>query len=268
MKNRLLVSDMDHTLLDEDARLSRENLEAIRAFVGRGGLFTVATGRAPAAIRVFPELLPCINLPAITGNGGQVVDLADGDKVLRSWVLPLEIRPLVAGVLERFPEMGAVAYHGLDSFFSFRVTPLVEGLVEKERRPAPLCTVEASPQPWNKVLMTEDHAYLEEVCRWLDPRLSGLGRTVFSEDTYLEILPLGVSKGTALAYLLEREGIDPAEVVAIGDAPNDRELLERSGTGVAVANAAPELKAVAGAVVCSNAHHAVRACLERFFPAP
>ena len=116
--------------------------------------------------------------------------------------------------------------------------------------------------------MTEDHAYLEEVRRWLDPRLSGLGRTVFSEDTYLEILPLGVSKGTALAYLLEREGIDPAEVVAIGDAPNDRELLERSGTGVAVANAAPELKAVAGAVVCSNAHHAVRACLERFFPAP
>ena len=49
MKKRLLVSDMDHTLLDEFSRLSRENLEAIRAHVARGGLFTVATGRAPAA---------------------------------------------------------------------------------------------------------------------------------------------------------------------------------------------------------------------------
>lgn len=266
MKKRLLVSDMDHTLLDEFSRLSRENLEAIRAHVARGGLFTVATGRAPAAIRVFPELLPCINLPVVTGNGGQLVDLAGGDKVLRSWVLPPEVRPLMTEVLERFPELGAVAYYGLDGFCSFRVTPLVEGLIEKERRPALPCTTQHSPWPWNKTLMTGEHDALLEVRQWLDPRLPGLGRTVFSEDTYLEILPLGVSKGAALSVLLEREGIHPEEVVAIGDAPNDRELLELAGTGVAVANAAPELKVVADAVVCSNEEHAVRACLERFFP--
>ncbi|WP_295634436.1 HAD family hydrolase [uncultured Intestinimonas sp.] len=266
MKKRLLVCDMDHTLLDESSRLSRENLEAIRAHVARGGLFTVATGRAPAAIRVFPELLPCINLPVVTGNGGQLVDLAGGDKVLRSWVLPPEVRPLMAEVLERFPELGAVAYYGLDGFCSFRVTPLVEGLIEKERRPALPCTTQHSPWPWNKTLMTGEHDALLEVRQWLDPRLPGLGRTVFSEDTYLEILPLGVSKGAALSVLLEWEGIHPEEVVAIGDAPNDRELLELAGTGVAVANAAPELKAVADAVVCSNEEHAVRACLERFFP--
>lgn len=266
MKKRLLVSDMDHTLLDESSRLSRENLEAIRSHVTRGGLFTVATGRAPAAIRVFPELLPCINLPVVTGNGGQLVDLAGGDKVLRSWVLPPEVRPLMTEVLERFPELGAVAYYGLDGFCSFRVTPLVEGLIEKERRPALPCTTQHSPWPWNKTLMTGEHDALLEVRQWLDPRLPGLGRTVFSEDTYLEILPLGVSKGAALSVLLEWEGIHSEEVVAIGDAPNDRELLELAGTGVAVANAAQELKAVADAVVCSNEEHAVRACLERFFP--
>ena len=266
MKKRLLVSDMDHTLLDESSRLSRENLEAIRSHVTRGGLFTVATGRAPAAIRVFPELLPCINLPVVTGNGGQLVDLAGGDKVLRSWVLPPEVRPLMTEVLERFPELGAVAYYGLDGFCSFRVTPLVEGLIEKERRPALHCTTQHSPWPWNKTLMTGEHDALLEVRQWLDPRLPGLGRTVFSEDTYLEILPLGVSKGAALSVLLEWEGIHSEEVVAIGDAPNDRELLELAGTGVAVANAAQELKAVADAVVCSNEEHAVRACLERFFP--
>lgn len=163
MKKRLLVCDMDHTLLDESSRLSRENLEAIRAHVARGGLFTVATGRAPAAIRVFPELLPCINLPVVTGIGGQLVDLAGGDKVLRSWVLPPEVRPLMAEVLERFPELGAVAYYGLDGFCSFRVTPLVEGLIEKERRPALPCTTQHSPWPWNKTLMTGEHDALLEV---------------------------------------------------------------------------------------------------------
>lgn len=265
MRKRLLVSDMDHTLLDEDSRLSQANLTAIRRHVAGGGLFTVATGRAPAAIRVFPELLPYINLPVVTGNGGQVVDLAAGDKVLRSWVLPPEVCPILKEALVRFPEMGAVAYHGLDGFCSFRVTPYVEGLIAKEKRPALPTTVDTSPMPWNKTLMTEEHDYLLKVKDWLDPQLPGLGRTVFSEETYLEILPLGVSKGAALSVILEMEGIDPQEVVAVGDAPNDKEMLELAGIGAAVANAAPELKAAADVEVCSNDEGAVRDCLERWF---
>ena len=261
MNRHLLVSDMDHTLLDEHSQLSRENLEAIRRHVARGGLFTVATGRAPAAIRVFPELLPCINLPVVTGNGGQVV----ADRILRRWVLPKEVCPIVKEAIARFPRMGAVAYYGLDGFCSFRVTPYVEGLIAKEKRPALPTTVDTSPRPWNKTLMTQDHEALLEVKAWLDPQLPGLGRTVFSEETYLEILPLGVSKGTALSVILEMEGIDSQEVVAVGDAPNDKEMLELAGIGAAVSNAAPELKAVADAVVCSNDQGAVRDCLERWF---
>ena len=135
----------------------------------------------------------------------------------------------------------------------------------KEKRPAVPATVDTSPRPWNKTLMTEEHIYLLEVKEWLDARLAGLGRTVFSEETYLEILPLGVSKGAALSVLLEMEGISPEEVVAIGDAPNDREMLELAGIGVAVANAAQEVKDAADHVVCSNDEDAVKACLEQFF---
>lgn len=265
MKKRLLVCDMDHTLLNESSHISPENMAAIHRHVERGGLFTIATGRAPAAIRIFPELLPCISLPVVTGNGGQVVDLAGGDKVLRSWTLLREVQDLLPEVLERFPGLGTVVYYGLDHLCALRINPYVEHLIEKEQRPAPLRTMADIPRIWNKVLMTQDHACLEEVRGWLGPRLSGLARTVFSEDTYLEILPLGVSKGAALSTILELEGIDPEGVVAIGDSPNDREMLELAGIGVAVANAAPELKAVADAVVCSNQDHAVRACLEQFF---
>ena len=265
MRRRLLVSDMDHTLLDENSQLSRENLEAIRRHVAKGGLFTVATGRMPAAIRVFPELLTCINLPVVTGNGGQVVDLAGGDRILRRWVLPREVCTIVKEAVDRFPEIGAVAYYGLDGFCSFRVTPYVEGLMAKEKRPALPTTVDTSPRPWNKTLMTQDHEALLEVKAWLDPQLPGLGRTVFSEDTYLEILPLGVSKGAALSVILEMEGIDPQEVVAVGDAPNDKEMLELAGIGAAVANASPELKAAADVQVCSNNENAIRYCLERWF---
>lgn len=53
--------------------------------------------------------------------------------------------------------------------------------------------------------------------------------------------------------------------MAIGDAPNDREMLRLAGLGVAVSNAAPELRAVADETVCSNEEHGVKMCLERFF---
>ena len=230
---------MDHTLLNERAQLDPENLAAIRRHVEGGGLFTVATGRAPAAIRVFPELLPWINLPVITGNGGQVVDLSDHDRVLYRETLPPDVYPLMAEALERFPRMGAVAYYKLDSFCAFRVNTYVEDLIAKEQRPAAPATVEDSYKPWNKTLMTETHDYMRAVQAWMDPRITGLARTVFSEDTYLEILPRDVSKGNALRVLLEMKGIDPAETVAIGDAPNDREMLRLAGLGVAVSNAAP-----------------------------
>ena len=104
-----------------------------------------------------------------------------------------------------------------------------------------------------------------EVEAFLRPRVEGLARIVFSEDTYLEILPLEVSKGAALKLLLERIGVPREQVVALGDAMNDLEMLHYAGAGVAVSNADPALRAAADFVVCSNEEDAVRACLERFF---
>lgn len=265
MRKRLLVSDMDHTLLDDKSLISAENLEAIRRHVASGGLFTVATGRAPAAIRIFPELLPLINLPVITGNGGQVVELREQDKVLYRRSLPKEAEPLMEELLAQFPRMGAVAYYDLDHYCAFRVNRNVESLIENEKRQPLRCTVADSPRPWNKILMTEEHGYMQQVREWLDPRVSQLGRTVFSEETYLEILPLGVSKGDALKVILERYNISPEETVAVGDSPNDLEMLQLAAIGAVVENGAPRLKEQSDAVVCSNREHAVRECLERFF---
>lgn len=264
MKKRLLISDMDHTLLSDATAVSPENLAAIARHVAAGGLFTVATGRAAAAILVFPELLPYVNLPAVTGNGGQVCDLHTGE-VFYSRTLPEGMEFVLYDVIERFPQVGVAVYYGLDGFDNLRNNANVEDLICREGRPARDCPPEDSPKPWNKILLTMDHAYLVEIEAYLAPRIRGLARTVFSEDTFLELLPLGVNKGTALKFILDRAGIDAAEVVAMGDAMNDLEMLQTAGIGVAVANAVPHLLAAADAVVCSNNDHAVRACLEQFF---
>lgn len=103
-----------------------------------------------------------------------------------------------------------------------------------------------------------------EVETWLAPRLNGLGRLVFSESTFLELLPTDASKGAAMRVMLERAGVSPDEVVAMGDAPNDIEMLQEAGIGVAVDNADQAVKAVADAVVGDHDGPAVRECIQRF----
>ena len=261
---RLLITDMDHTLLREDSSISRANLEAIARHVAGGGLFAVASGRAPAAIRALPELLPCLNTPVIAGNGGMVCDLHTGEVFYRC-SLPEGLEDLMAELMERFPEMGVAVYSGLDGFYALRTNANIEDLAVREKRPALPATVETAELPWNKALLTQTHAYMLEVEAFLRPRVEGLARIVFSEDTYLEILPLEVSKGAALKLLLERIGVPREQVVAMSDAMNDLEMLQYAGTGVAVSNADPALRAAADFVTCSNEEDAVRACLERFF---
>jgi hydroxymethylpyrimidine pyrophosphatase-like HAD family hydrolase len=79
----------------------------------------------------------------------------------------------------------------------------------------------------------------------------------------VEIAAAGVSKAAALAELCEELGVRPSEVVAFGDYPNDVPMLEWSGHAVAVANAHPEVLAVADEVTASNAEDGVARVLER-----
>ena len=73
----------------------------------------------------------------------------------------------------------------------------------------------------------------------------------------------GVSKASALARICDRHGFDAQDVVAFGDMPNDIEMLDWAGHGVAMANAHPDAKAVANEIALSNNEDGVARVLER-----
>ena len=75
IKKLLFVTDLDKTLLDDNAQVPRECLEAAAQFVAQGGLFTVATGRPTRGAMLYPELMELVNLPIITYNGGCIYDV-------------------------------------------------------------------------------------------------------------------------------------------------------------------------------------------------
>jgi hypothetical protein len=96
--------------------------------------------------------------------------------------------------------------------------------------------------------------------------LLGQDVTVTSSSTteaLLEISAPGVTKATALAGLAARHGISAEEVVAFGDMPNDLPMLDWAGRAVAVANAHPDVLALADEVTASNDEDGVALVLER-----
>jgi len=264
MKRRVFVADMDGTLLDSHTRISPKNMAAIQAHVDKGGLFTVATGRPPASVRMFPGLPELINLPIVSGNGAHIYDLR-ADKLLRQWLLPPSAEDLCQDVLDAFPDLGAVGYCDLDGYVRFRGGKLVEELSQKEgRQPLPAAP-HRHPGKLFKLLFTQERPYLEKLREFLEPKVAGIGRLVFSADVYLELLPLGASKGDALRELLAGQNLSLEETAAIGDAPNDLEMIEAAGLGIAMANAEPIILAHAAAIAPDNDHDGVAWALERFF---
>jgi Cof subfamily protein (haloacid dehalogenase superfamily) len=87
--------------------------------------------------------------------------------------------------------------------------------------------------------------------------------TSSSHEALLEISAHGVTKASALARLAGRAGITPEQVVAFGDMPNDLPMLAWAGRAVAVANAHPEVLALADEVTASNDDDGVALVLER-----
>ena len=72
-----------------------------------------------------------------------------------------------------------------------------------------------------------------------------------------EILPKGVSKGSALPILAKSLGVDMKNTIAVGDYDNDITMLKAAGVGYAVSNATAAAKAAADKITVSNEEHAI-----------
>ncbi|MDZ4131640.1 MAG: HAD-IIB family hydrolase, partial [Dethiobacteria bacterium] len=85
-----------------------------------------------------------------------------------------------------------------------------------------------------------------------------------SRPYFLEITDQKATKGQALRWLAEREGIKAEEIIAFGDGHNDLDMISYAGLGVAVANARPELLQIANLVTASNSEDGVAAVIEKY----
>lgn len=261
---RLIVSDLDGTLLRHDKTVSHRTRAALAAANEHGIVTAIATARPPATARAFADAAGVGGL-AICVNGALLVDLDSGD-VLETFLLDAgTAADVVSAMRAALPGVCFACLYadGFGAEPAYRDIARVEDhgrLLETMTVDAPEALVR---QPAVKLIVRhpiETPRRIVELLRALP--FSGF-ETAFSGAPFVEVVAAGVTKGAGLAGLVARLGIDRRDVVAFGDAPNDAEMLAWAGHAVAVANAYPEILAIADEIAPSNEEDGVAVVIER-----
>jgi Cof subfamily protein (haloacid dehalogenase superfamily) len=264
---RAIATDLDGTLLRTDKSVSPRTRDAVLAAEDAGMLVVIATGRPPRWIAPVVDQLGDRGL-VVCANGASVYDPARHELVERTDLDPDVVRSIVDDVAVRFPD----ALFGVEQGFEFAVDEAIEHrhgdlrLMESWRLPG----IRIGP-----IRSFLDRPVTKLIIRFPDDTPPGSPDAVAAvvgeralvthstSETFLELSHPDVHKAATVERLLLEAGVAPAEVVAFGDMPNDRELIEWAGLGVAVANAHPKLKAVADEVTASNDDDGVAQVIER-----
>jgi len=228
---QLIVTDVDGTLLNSRQELTMR-VEAALARAAASGVPTVlATGksRGPCARKVLGKLNP--PMPGVFVQGCVTCD-ADG-----AVVESIELNAVVAQSVFRFAKRNAVtavAFCGTRILCDKRNADTDKVLAYGEPTPEPVGDMTNVETGINKILLfcvETDFARLREDAEAMFENDCVITTAVAG---MLEFLPLGVSKGAAVARLLKRINVDPKNVLALGDGENDAELLALVGTAVAM----------------------------------
>lgn len=268
MPFKAICSDIDGTLLNSERSLS-PNLIAIISSISAEIPFFLASARMPAAMRHLLQDLNRPKEPLIAYNGALVLD-AEG-KELESITIPISlVQEIVHTALPLALHLSL--FHGENWY-----TPEADHWASREIQNTKVHPTWKSPlqvlEDWtssnlgaHKVMCMGDSAKIDLLYQALFQKLGTQLHLYRSKDTYLEIAPKPISKATGLARILEAFhsfGLD--QVVAFGDSYNDIDLLEQVGWGVAVANAIPEVKAVANEITKHHKEDGVASTLARIF---
>jgi Cof subfamily protein (haloacid dehalogenase superfamily) len=262
---RLIVLDVDGTLVDRERRISTDTLRALAAAQARGIRVTLATGRMYASARPYADRIHA-DAPLILYNGARIQDPAGGT-IRYSVHLPRTQAARGLRLAQQF-DVHANLYLG-ERIYIDRVNEVSRESARKdgvEQVPVGdlVQFLEEQPEDPVKILLIGPGERLEALAaayRAGAPGGSDLPHLVRSEAAYLEIQPRGVTKGAGLTRLCGLLGIPASAAVAFGDNLNDLEMIQAAGLGVAMGNAHADLKRAARIVAPNYDQDGVAAVL-------
>jgi Cof subfamily protein (haloacid dehalogenase superfamily) len=256
----LLALDIDGTLVDRSLEITPRNLDALQQATAAGIRVVLASGRMYRSALPYAEAIGTSE-PLICYQGAVV--RSRGGEILREWPLG----PEAARTAVRFSREHRVHVNLYqdDQFY-------VESMGWGAERYAAVAQMEPQLVPdlmdlaargSTKVVFVDQPARLHQLMPAMRRAFEPESRVTFSLPEFLEVVEASVSKAAALQFICELEGVDPARVIAAGDAPNDVEMLRFAGLAVVPTSAFPEALAEADETIPPPDQDGMAALVER-----
>jgi Cof subfamily protein (haloacid dehalogenase superfamily) len=247
---RLVVSDVDGTLVTSDKTLTAASIDAVHSLRDAGIAFAVTSGRPPRGMAMLIEPLG-LSTPICGFNGGLVVD-ADM-KVLVEHCIPSDLVAPIYDELARH-RLDVWTYRGTEWFVQDRdgahvareiATVQFDPVVRHDLR-------DVDDDVAKLVGVSDDHDAIERATASMRDVFGERVSASPSQPYYLDVTHPAANKGSVIAFLSEALGIDAEAIATIGDMPNDVLMFAKSGLSIAMGNADPGVQRAARRVTASN----------------
>lgn len=269
---KMIVCDLDETLMNDDGTLSEKNTAAIQAATAKGVHFVPNSGRSYASFQNDLEkmhLRDQANEYSISYNGGLILENKNNRPIAVN-AMPFEV---AKGVFEAGTANENASTHVYTQDKLYIYHPIEGDTAYLKNRGVDYSVMETADfdqfkdQNVMKVIMAlptmpERKELRAEVEKQVDPSKLTVA---YSSDRYVEFNPAGINKGSASIQLGELLGIKPEEIIAAGDNSNDLSMLKVVGLPVSVANGIDSVKEVAKYVTeADNNHDALAEVINKF----
>jgi Cof subfamily protein (haloacid dehalogenase superfamily) len=264
-KIRMVALDLDGTLLTSRKSITPLTHRAVRDVAASGVRVVLATARPPRSVRSYYSALK-LDTPTVNYNGALIWDECR-HKVIEHVPFDSAVaRKIIAWGRKKYPEL-LISVEILDKWYTDHYSEIPEYMTETAKQFTPdfVGPIEAfMTVPITKLMLLGNPTWIEELEKSIPKKFGKAVAHTRSDPHLIQLMNPGTSKAHALQKVAAGFGIAPEEVMAVGDAPNDVEMLEWAGFAVAPENGWKEAKLSAHALVPSNDEDAVGVALQRY----
>ncbi|PAM93462.1 haloacid dehalogenase [Flavobacterium sp. IR1] len=264
MQYKMLVLDMDDTLLTDDHKISALNKKVLLEAQAKGVYVVLASGRPTSAMTAYAKELELdLNDSYIISFNGAVISAVKDDLVLFEQSLtPEQIHELYDYSVKKKTHIITYLNGEIVSETDSEYIDIEKHITGLKHNKVVDFKVAVS-KPAVKCILLEDPEYLKEVEKDLKATMPHLS-VAMSKPFFLEVAQNGIDKAASLKLLAEKLNIQQSEIIAVGNAGNDLTMIEYAGLGVWVDNVTPELRDKANVIVASNNNDGVAEVVQRY----
>lgn len=266
MKYKLLVLDVDGTLLNDEREISKRTLAALLKVQQMGVRIVLASGRPTYGLMPLAKTLELGNYGGfvLSYNGCQIIKAQNGEILFERRINP-----------EMLPYLEKKARKNGFAIFTYHDDTLITDSPDNEyiKNEALLNNLKIIKEdefstaidfaPCKCMLVSDKEKALIGLEQHWEKRLAGTLDAFRSEPYFLEVVPCGVNKANTLGALLEHLGVTREEVIAVGDGVCDVTMLQLAGMGVAMGHSQDSVKVCADYVTASNEEDGVALAVEK-----